>query len=319
VRRLLARADVVMENFRPGTMDKLGLGYEAVAALNPRLIYASATGFGSDGPYRDRPGQDLLVQALSGLAARTGDADGPPTPVGPTAVDQHAAMVYAMAILAALFARERTGRGRRVEVDLLSAALDLQTESLTCYLNGGGLGTARAPGNIAAWFSAAPYGIYATGDGHIALSLTPLATVAEALELPGLKDRSESDALSRRGEIAAEIAERLAARPTAHWLEILEAHRVWHAKVQDYGEVVEDPQIRHNGSLRRMPGATGAPVGMVMHPARYDGRSPEVRLVPQPLGAQTREILREIGYDDAEIGALESGGAVRSAAPVRDG
>ncbi len=128
VRRLLKDADVLMENFRPGTMARLGLGHEQLRADNPRLIYAAATGFGADGPSRDRPGQDLLLQALSGLAARTGRADGPPTAVGAVIVDHHAAAIYAMSILAALFARNRTGKGSLVEVNLLQAALDLQVE-----------------------------------------------------------------------------------------------------------------------------------------------------------------------------------------------
>lgn len=136
VKKLVATADVVMENFRPGTMAKLGLGFDTLKAINPGLIYAVATGFGSEGPYKDRPGQDLLLQAMSGLAMRTGRADGEPTAVGAVIVDQHAASLYAMSILAALFARTKTGKGRLVEVNLYQAAIDLQVEPLTAWLNG---------------------------------------------------------------------------------------------------------------------------------------------------------------------------------------
>ena len=297
---------MVMENFSPGAMDRLGLGYRDVHAVNPRAIYASATGFGSDGPYRDRPGQDLLIQALSGIAARTGDADGPPTPAGPAVVDQHAAVIYALGILAALMGRERTGEGRLVEVNLLAAALDLQFESLSCYINGGRSETPRAPGNLAAWFSPAPYGIYATDDGHIAVSMTPMKVLAEALSLPEFAEVPEADGFSRRLEIVARVREVLAGGSTAHWIQVLDRHKVWNARVQDYEDVVNDPQVGHNGSLRTMTGATGAPIALVMHPVRYDGELPDVRLVPQPLGAQTREILAEMGYADDDIREFEA-------------
>ena len=310
VARLIGGADVVMENFRPGTMDRLGLGPAALRAAHPRLIYAAASGYGSTGPYRDRPGQDLLLQAMSGLAARTGDAAGPPTPVGAVVVDQHAATIYAMAILAALFARERSGLGRLVEVSLFQAALDLQTEPLTAFLNGAPSPAPRAAGPIAAWFSAGPYGVYAAQDGHLALSMSPPAAVGRALGEPALEAIGEADALPRRDEIARLIAARLATAPLAHWLAGLEREGVWHAPVQDYADLPSDPQLQHLGAFATVDGATGCPVTLVTHPARYDGQVPGVRLVPQPLGAQTREVLAELGYGADQMEALRAAGAV---------
>lgn len=309
-RRLLEGADVVMENFRPGTMERLGLGQATLRAANPRLIYAAATGYGGDGPYRDRPGQDLLLQAMSGLAARTGRADGPPTPAGAVVVDQHAAALYAMAILAALFARERTGQGRLVEVSLFQAALDLQTEALTAFLNGARSDGPRAPGEIAAWFSPGPYGLYATADGHLALSMSPPDAVGRALALPALAAIPASEAFTARETIAALVRDRLGALPTAHWLPALEAEGVWHAPVQDYADLPQDPQLRHLGAFLTAAGAAGEPVTLVAHPARYDGEAPRLRLVPQPLGAQTRQVLEELGCEEAEILALRREGAV---------
>jgi crotonobetainyl-CoA:carnitine CoA-transferase CaiB-like acyl-CoA transferase len=303
--KLVAGADVVMENFRPGTMEKLGLSYEQVSAVNPRVIYASASGFGSTGPYRDRPGQDLLAQALSGLAARTGNAEGPPVPAGPTVVDQHSAVVYAMGIMAALLGRATSCKGRRVEVNLLSSALDLQYESLTCYLNGGRSPSPRGPENLAAWFSAAPYGIYATRDGYIAISMTVPKVVAKAFALPEFAHLPDKAGFAQREHIVARVREAVAMHDTGHWLKVLTEHQVWHAKVNDYPDVVEDPQIKHNGSIQTLPGATGAPISLVMHPVKYDGETPSVRFVPQPLGAQTRAILGEIGYSGDEIAAFE--------------
>src|SRR5437667_2289891 len=133
--KLVERADVVAENFRPGVMEKLGFGYEALRRRKPDLIYASASGYGPDGPYAERPGQDLLAQALFGIMAITGQRGGGPRPVGVSAVDHHGAALFAMGILAALLRRERTGKGCRVDANLMQAALDLQAESLVAWLN----------------------------------------------------------------------------------------------------------------------------------------------------------------------------------------
>jgi crotonobetainyl-CoA:carnitine CoA-transferase CaiB-like acyl-CoA transferase len=310
VKKLVASADVVMENFRPGTMAKLGLGYDTLKALNPSLIYAVATGFGSDGPYKDRPGQDLLLQALSGLAMRTGRADGQPTAVGAVIVDQHAASLYAMSILAALFARTKTGKGQLVEVNLYQAAIDLQVEPLTAWLNGAPSPSSRAPAGIAAWFSPGPYGIHATADGHMAISMASPKALAAALDSDDLKQFGETDSFSRREDITRFVAERLTQKPTAEWLPVLEAARIWHAPVQDYCDLQADPQLKHLGVFRAAEGARGAPITMVMHPARYDGQSPDIRLVPQPLGAQTREVLEEAGYGATDIEAMIASKAV---------
>ncbi len=313
VGRLLKDADVVMENFRPGAMTRLGLGYDQLKATNPRLIYAVATGFGPDGPYRDRPGQDLLLQAMSGLASRTGRADGPPTAVGSVVVDHHAAALYAMSILAALFSRERTGAGRLVEINLMQAALDLQGESLTAWLNGARSGGSRGPAGIASWFSPGPYGIHATSDGYLAISMASPRSLADALDCPELERFSDADSFRMREDITRLVARRLAERPTQAWLAALERHKVWHAVVQDYEDLPADPQVRHLGALVAAESAEGIPITLLAHPARYDGEAPHVRLVPQPLGAQTRAIMTELGYGPAEIDDLAARGVVHCA------
>ena len=309
-RQLAAGADVVSENFRPGVMEKLGLGYESLKAENPALIYASASGYGPDGPYAERPGQDLLIQAMSGLMAITGSREGGARAVGVSAADHHGAALLAMGILAALVGRLRSGRGRRVDVNLLSSAIDLQLESFSCYLNGEVPDSVRQPKYISGWYYPAPYGIYPTEDGEVAISLSDMATLAEALDLPELAAVTPEEAFTRNQELAESIAGAIAQKPTAAWLEILERHRIWHARVNDYAEVVADPQVRHNQNFITVPGATGAPVTLVSHPVRYDGAAPEVRLPPQPLGAQNAEILAELGYGTAEIQRLEAKGVI---------
>jgi crotonobetainyl-CoA:carnitine CoA-transferase CaiB-like acyl-CoA transferase len=313
--KLIDAADVVAENFRPGVMEKLGLGWEALRARKPSLIYASATGYGATGPYAERPGQDLLVQALFGLMAVTGQEKGP-RPVGVSAADHHGAALFALGIVAALFRRARTGAGCRVEANLMQATLDLGAEPLTAWLNAPKKpASVAAPGPIGGWHYPAPYGVYATSDGHLAISLGSLKTLGEALEEPALGSFSEKDSWARRDEIASLITAAVATRPSAEWSRRMEKLKIWHAPVQDYAAVASDPQVRHNGCFITAPGAgpEKAPVTFVGHPLRYDGQTAEVRLAPQPLGAQTEEILAGLGLARSEIDELERAGVIRRA------
>jgi crotonobetainyl-CoA:carnitine CoA-transferase CaiB-like acyl-CoA transferase len=295
-RDLVTTADVVAENYRPGVMNKLGLGFEQLRQLQPRLIYAAASGFGQEGPYAQRPGQDLIIQALSGLANITGSPEHGPRAVGVPAADHHGAALFAAGILAALVRRERTGEGGRVDVDLLSAALDLQMESLVCFLNGDRSEDTRPVGRIASWYHDAPYGVYATRDGFLAVSVAPLDSLSEILGISPEERIPPSDAYRRREQASMAIARRLVERTTVEWSEIFTLRGIWHAPVNDYRQLVEDPQVAHNGSIVTMPGSSGTPISLVSHPVRYDGRIPPIRSPPQPLGAQSEDILAELGY-----------------------
>jgi len=303
--RLADKADVIAENFRPGVMDKLGLGYAALKARNGALIYASASGYGPDGPYVEKPGQDLLAQALFGVMAITGSACAP-RPVGASVIDHHGAALFAMGILAALVRRQRTGQGCRVDASLMQAALDLQAESLVAWSNAGAPRTIHAPRHVAGWYFPAPYGVYATKDGHLALSLSPLGALAEALPAPELARYSEEDGWRKQDEIGELIATRIKARTTGEWIARMEPFAIWHAPVQGYEEILGDPQVRHMRALITVKGAgnTRAPLTLVNHPVVYDGAAAAVRLPPQRLGAQTREVLAEIGVDGGEVEAL---------------
>lgn len=310
IMRLLPSVDVVAENYRPGVMDQLGLGYDALRAVRPDIIYAAGSGFGPDGPYAARPGQDLVIQAMSGLATITGTRQDGPRAVGVSVVDHHGAALYANGILTALINRDRTGKGCRVDVSLLAAALDLQQESLTCFLNGDGRDDVRQPGRISGWYFPAPYGIYETADGFVAVSLSPLDVVYEILAVPVDERVPAQRAFDARHEISQLLARRLVQKPTAHWLRTFEKHQVWHAPVNDYAQVVDDPQVRHLGSFQTIEGATGASVTLVSHPVRYNGRAPVVRTPPPRLGAHSVEILAEAGVSHSDIESLLADGVV---------
>jgi crotonobetainyl-CoA:carnitine CoA-transferase CaiB-like acyl-CoA transferase len=313
--RLVESADVVAENFRPGVMEKLGLGYERLKERKPSLIYASASGYGPDGPYVDKPGQDLLAQALFGMMAITGQASTGPRPAGASVIDHHGAALFAMGILAAIVRRQRTGQGCRVDASLMQSALDLQAESLVAWLNAPAKRPINAYRHVAGWYFAAPYGVYATSDGHLALSLSPLSALAEATREKRLASFSDKDSWTRQDEIGDLIARVLKTATTAEWIARLEPLKIWHAPVQGYAEIASDPQVRHMRSLVTVDGTgdTRAPLTLVNHPVLYDGQTAEVRLAPQRLGAQTAEVLAELGFAPAEIEALATDGIVKLA------
>ena len=319
VRRLISTADVVVENFRPSVMDRLGLGFEAVREIRPDIIYASASGYGPDGPARDLPGQDLLLQAISGLAAATGRAETGPLAAGAPVVDQHAGSLLAMGILAALVHKERTGSGQQIHVNMLEAALDLQLEPVSYHLNGGHLETPEQ--GMGSMFHPAPYGIYVVADGHIALSLSPLSTLAEALGWPEELEpyRAKDQAMTHRAEITRAVAVLLADQPLLGLLETLRAAGVWCAPVNDYTSVQSDPAVRHLGCFGEFEHPRAGRVRTVNHPIRYSGGNPELRYLPPEVGQHTADVLTELGYPSGDIERfLEAGVASAERPPARE-
>jgi crotonobetainyl-CoA:carnitine CoA-transferase CaiB-like acyl-CoA transferase len=315
VQRLIATADVVVENFRPTVMDRLGLGFEAVRELRPDVIYASASGYGPDGPARDLPGQDLLLQAISGLAAATGPVETGPLAAGAPVVDQHAGSLLAMGILAALVHKQRTGSGQQIHVNMLEAALDLQLEPVSYHLNGGHLETPEA--GMGSMFHPAPYGIYAVADGYVALSLSPLSTLGEALGWPEELEpyRATGEAQRRRPDITRAVAALLADRPMLELIDTLRAAGVWCAPVNDYTNVESDPAVRHLRCFGEFQHPRAGRVRTVNHPIRYSDGEPGLRYLPPEVGQNTAEVLQELGYLPGDVERFVEAGVASAPDP----
>jgi CoA:oxalate CoA-transferase len=269
---LLRRADVMIQNFRPGVIEKAGLGYEAVAALNPRIVYGEITGYGKTGPWQAKPGQDLLVQSLSGLPWLNGDTDQPPVPFGLAVSDMMAGAHLVQGILACLVRRGITGRGGLVEVSLLESTLDLQFEVLTTYLNDGGRLPQRSAVNNAHAYLGAPYGIYKTADGYIALAMQPIVRLGELLDCaPLLRYADPNSLFNQRDEIKRILVEHLKQRGTAYWLSILEPADVWCADVFNWDRLFEHDAFKALEMVQGVGAGTEREMRTTRCPIRIDG------------------------------------------------
>lgn len=292
--KLIQKADVLIHNFRPGVMDKLGFSYKAVRALHPSIIYAEVTGYGTAGPWRDKPGQDLLVQALSGLPWLNGDADQPPVPFGLAVADMFAGAHLVQGILACLVRRGVSGQGGKVEVSLLESTLDLQFEVLTTYLNDGGKLPQRSTVNNAHAYLGAPYGIYSTSNGYLALAMGSVARLGELLDCPALTAFTEPASLfSRRDEIKSIFVEHLKTNTTEHWLSVLEAHDIWCADVLPWPKLFAHDAFKVLNMVQTVSRGKGIDMLTTRCPIRIDG---EVFLSPKGaprLGADTEALKRE--------------------------
>jgi crotonobetainyl-CoA:carnitine CoA-transferase CaiB-like acyl-CoA transferase len=308
--RIAETCELVTENFRPGVMDRLGLGYEDLRAVNSSLVYVAGSGFGRDGPRAHQPGQDLLVQAMSGLAAYGGRRGDPPTPSGSSIVDASTALILAFSAMVGLFHRERTGEGQRIDVSLYATAIALQCQELAAFLNLPRWSDRSEAGIGAAWLSA-PFGIYATSDGHIALAMGSLAVLGELLELPELSrfDTPEM-AWGERDRIYRMIASRLPARTTAEWLELLMTRDIWCAAVQAFDDVTTDPQVEHEELLTTVEYPGIGDVRVVGVPMRFSETPGTIRLSPPTVGQHTDEVLASLGYTADDIEGLRAEGCV---------
>ncbi len=239
VKRLIARADVLTHNFRPGVMEKIGLDWESVRRLNPRIVYGEVTGYGQDGPWKDKPGQDLLLQSLSGLTWLSGNADQGPVPMGLAVVDILCGSHLVQGILASLIRRAKTQKGAFVQVSLLESILDFQFEVITTHLADGGRLPQRSKRFNAHAYLAAPYGVYPTEDGYLALAMGDPIKIARLIGCTAIEAYSDpSKWFTCRDEIQQILADQLLTQPTAQWLAVLQPAGVWCSDVFDYARLV---------------------------------------------------------------------------------
>ncbi|MRX43294.1 CaiB/BaiF CoA transferase family protein [Agromyces kandeliae] len=292
VKQLVARADVVIQNFRPGVMERIGLDYESVREINPSIVYASATGYGTEGPWKDRPGQDLLAQSVSGLPWLSGGHEDGPVPVGLSIADHLLSCHIAQGVTALLVRRFRTGEGGHAESSLLEAMLDLQFELLSTRLNDDSIHVRRGGPHSAHAFLAAPYGTYPTSDGYLALAMNPIPRIGELLGLPELAAMVDpQEAWDRQEEIEAVLAARFATGTTQSWLDILDAADVWCAPVLTLDELLESDgfaAIRMTQQVRRGETTLATTRG----PIRIDGQV-----------LTSAKAAPRLGEDDARIRA----------------
>ncbi|HXM52965.1 MAG TPA: CaiB/BaiF CoA-transferase family protein [Candidatus Binatus sp.] len=315
---LVRQADVLIQNFRVGTADRIGIGYDQLHEINAGLIYCAITGYGSKGPYRNRAGQDLILQGYSGSMWSVGKLGDPPLPSALWAADVMSGYQAVVGVLAALHARDTTHSGQYVEVDMLSSVLDAQLQELVTYLNSGRQPTRMKEASAHALIPA-PYGVYETSDGWLTMAMCHLPDLGEALDDDWLRTLNRyNDGALHRDEIYARIRPRFAERTTAAWLEILERCGVWAGPVYDYAQLEEDPHVVATGMFTEQPQGDGLTVRTLRPPLAMSETPLTIRRGAPPLGAHTAEVLTEkLGYDANRINQLIAGGAVGAAPAPR--
>lgn len=272
IKQLLAKADVMMHNFRPGVMERIGLDYETVKSINPSIIYATISGYGNDGPWKDLPGQDLLLQAASGLTWLNNNNNESPTPMGVAVVDIMAGTHIAQGILSTLYKRTITGEGALVQVNMFESILDFQFEVLTSYYNDGRQLPVRSSVNSAHAYIAAPYGIYKTNDDYIALAMGNILQLATLLQCEALQQFNDpNDWFDKRDDIKKILADHLLTNQAAAWLSILESADIWCAPVMDYDKLVQQEGYKILNMEITVKTGNGLEVTTTRCPIRVDG------------------------------------------------
>lgn len=299
VRELIKQADVIIQNFRPGVIERLGLGYEEVKKINPRIVYASATGYGAEGPFKDRPGQDLLAQSISGLPWLNGRAGDPPIPVGLAVADIFTSTHVASGVIALLLRRERTGKGGLVESSLLESMLDLQFELISANLFDPSVVVNRGAGNSAHAFLPAPYGLYKTENGYLAIAMTPIPALGTLLGLDLSEYEDHKSWWSHQEEIMKKLSTQLSTNNTDHWLAILDAADIWCAPVLTLPELVAHEGFAAIDMTQetQRTGKDGAQVSIptTRSPMRIDGKTIKHTKGAPHVGEDTEHIRKEFG------------------------
>lgn len=311
IHQLVKQSDVFLQNFRHGTADRLGIGYQALKEINPRIIYCSISGYGSCGPYRDRPGQDLIVQGYSGSMFSVGAAGDDPTPSALWGADVMTGYQAVIGILAAVESRHQTGVGQHVEVDMLSVVMDCQLQEIVTYLNAGPM-PRRLEERSAHGSIPAPYGVYKTKDAWLTLAMVPLPILGEILNDDWLKTLSDyNDGHKYRNQVYKKIRNAFLDKTTQEWIEIGDRAGAWCGPVYNYEQLMNDRHIRETKYIVEQPQYRGGSAKTVRPPIKMDKTPPTVQRGAPALGEHTEEILNNLlGMDPETISQLITSGAV---------
>ena len=296
VKKLIEKADIITQNFRPGVIERIGLDYKNVKKINPKIIYGTISGYGSDGPWSSLPGQDLLAQSRTGLVWLNGNGGEAPTPMGLAVADMLAGHTLVEGILAAVIKRFRTDNGSHVETSLVEALLDFQFEVLTTYFNDGNRKPQRSSYNNAHAYLSAPYGIYKTSNGYIAIAMTPLPQLGELLDLNSIKDlHDQKEWFTKRDEIKKDIGDWIEKQTTEHWLSILEPADIWCAKVLDWETMVKHEGFKILDMVQRIKRDDGLDIETLRCPIKIDGEIFKSSKAAPKIGNDNNSILEEFG------------------------
>ena len=296
VKKLIEKADIITQNFRPGVIERIGLDYKNVKKINPKIVYGTISGYGSDGPWSSLPGQDLLAQSRTGLVWLNGNGGEAPTPMGLAVADMLAGHTLVEGILAAVIKRFRTDNGSHVETSLVEALLDFQFEVLTTYFNDGNRKPQRSSYNNAHAYLSAPYGIYKTSNGYIAIAMTPLPQLGELLDLNSIKDlHDQKEWFTKRDEIKKDIGDWIEKQTTEHWLSILEPADIWCAKVLDWETMVKHEGFKILDMVQRIKRDDGLDIETLRCPIKIDGEIFKSNKAAPKIGNDNNSIMKEFG------------------------
>ena len=296
VKKLIEKADIITQNFRPGVIERIGLDYKNVKKINPKIVYGTISGYGSDGPWSSLPGQDLLAQSRTGLVWLNGNGGEAPTPMGLAVADMLAGHSLVEGILAAVIKRFRTDNGSHVETSLVEALLDFQFEVLTTYFNDGNRKPQRSSYNNAHAYLSAPYGIYKTSNGYIAIAMTPLPQLGELLDLNSIKDlHDQKEWFIKRDEIKKDIGDWIEKQTTEHWLSILEPADIWCAKVLDWETMVKHEGFKILDMVQRIKRDDGLDIETLRCPIKIDGEIFKSSKAAPKIGNDNNSIMKEFG------------------------
>lgn len=320
IRQLARRSDVLLENFKAGDLEAMGLGYEALAVVNPGLIYCSITGFGQEGPYRDRLGYDIIIQAMGGIMSVTGEPKGEPMKVGVAIADVATGLFAAIAILASLRVRERTGRGQRIDMALLDCQVALLVNVAANYLT-----TGIRPGRYGNTHpNTSPYQVFSTEKGYLVLAVgndTQWRSFCAAVGRPDWADspefRTNADRVRNRDVLAAQLNDLFRARTAAEWTGRILAAGVPCGPVQTVDQVFADPQVLARGMLSEVEHQTAGRIKLTGSPLKLGNSPPRINDPPPLLGEDTNAILTEVlGLDAAQVAELRAAGALGPPGPA---